>query len=131
MNCGERVYYLRKELLNLTMEAFGERLGVQKSAISKIEKAVVSLSDQMIISICNTNWNGHYVNEQWLRTGEGDVFKQLDVEEEIANLIAQIPNEPKGSFKKRLLSVLARLDEDDWQTLAKIAEELAKEMADE
>lgn len=37
MTQGERVLEIRKAL-GLTMDKFGEKLGVQKSAISKIEK---------------------------------------------------------------------------------------------
>ena len=37
MTQGERVFEIRKSL-NLTLDKFGEKLGVQKSAISKIEK---------------------------------------------------------------------------------------------
>ena len=114
------------------MESFGREVGVGKSAISDIENGRNNLSDQMINSICKTNWNGRYVNEQWLRTGEGEMFVRMDIEDEIASLIAQIPNEPIGSFKRRLLATLAVLTEDQWVMLADIAERLAeKEEADE
>lgn len=52
------------------MEKFGERLGVKKTAISLIESGRNNLTDQMIISICNT----YNVNEDWLRSGQGDMF---------------------------------------------------------
>ena len=28
----------------------------------------------MLKAICNVNWDGKYVNEEWLRTGEGEMF---------------------------------------------------------
>ena len=43
---GERIKELRKAL-NLTLEKFGERLGVGKTAISKLEKGERNLTDQM------------------------------------------------------------------------------------
>lgn len=119
-----RVKTLRKAL-GLTMDKFGSKLGVGGSAISNIEAGTRGLTDQMVNSICKTNWNGKYVNEEWLRTGNGDMFLQMDVEEEIAHLIARIPNEPRGSFKRKLLSVLAGLSEEQWSMLADIAEDLA------
>lgn len=70
----ERVKELRKEL-KLTMEKFGERLGVGKTAISKIEKGENSLTDQMFKAICNVNWDGRYVNEEWLRGNSKKMFK--------------------------------------------------------
>lgn len=66
---NERIRELRKEL-NLTMEKFGGRLGVGKTAISKIEKGDNSLTDQMFKFICR-EFN---VNEEWLRTGKGKMF---------------------------------------------------------
>ena len=66
---NERVKELRKAL-GLTLDKFGERLGVGKTAISKIENGDRSVTDQMFKSICR-EFN---VNENWLRTGEGEMF---------------------------------------------------------
>ena len=66
MTPGERVNAVRRTK-EMTMEQFGERIGIQKSAISKIEKDKVNLSDQTVRSICRE----FGVNEVWLRTGEG------------------------------------------------------------
>lgn len=72
MTQGERVREIRKEL-NLTLEKFGEKLGVGKTAISKIEKGRVNLSDQMAISICRE----YNVNYDYLINGEGEMFDDL------------------------------------------------------
>jgi transcriptional regulator with XRE-family HTH domain len=72
MTQGERVLEIRKSL-NLTMDKFGEKLGVQKSAISKIEKDKVNLSDQMAKSICRE----YNVNYDYLVNGEGEMFDDL------------------------------------------------------
>lgn len=120
----ERLKAVRKEL-GLTMEKFGNELGVKKSAISDIENGRNNVSPQIVNALCRVNWGGRYVNEKWFRTGEGNMFIKMDVEEEIASLIAKIPNEPSGSFKRRFLSVLAGLSEDQWLVLADIVERLA------
>lgn len=70
---NKRVKELRSTL-GLTLEKFGEKLGVGKNAISRIETAKSNLTDQMLKAICNVNWDGKYVNEEWLRTGEGEMF---------------------------------------------------------
>ncbi len=72
---NKRIRELRNNL-GLTLEKFGEKLGVGKNAISRIETAKSNLTDQMFTAICNVNWNGKYVNGEWLRTGEGDMFKK-------------------------------------------------------
>lgn len=71
MAAGERVKQIRKEK-KLTLEKFGERVGVTKQTISRIENGINSLTDQMILSICR-EFN---VNEEWLRNGNGDMFKK-------------------------------------------------------
>ena len=72
MTQGERVKEIRKSL-GLTLEKFGEKLGVTKTAISRIEKSERSLTDQMIKSICR-EFN---VNYDYLMYGEGDRFSDL------------------------------------------------------
>ena len=68
---GERVRMLRRsEKINLSMEAVGQRLGVGKTAISKIELGENALTNNMKLSICRE----FQVNQTWLETGEGEMF---------------------------------------------------------
>lgn len=71
----DRVKELRKKL-GFTLEKFGDKLGVTKQTISRIENGVNNLTDQMFTAICNVNWDGKYVNADWLRTGEGEMFRE-------------------------------------------------------
>lgn len=71
-NQAERVKQLRATL-ELSQEAFGNKLGVGKTAISKIEKAERSLTDQMTKAICRE----YKVNYPWLTEGLGDMFSDL------------------------------------------------------
>lgn len=72
MTNGERVNEVRKSL-GLTLEKFGEKLGVTKTTISRIEKGVNNLTDQMAISICRE----YNVNYNYLMYGEGEMFDDL------------------------------------------------------
>lgn len=72
MTQGERVHEIRKSL-NLTLEKFGEKLGVGKTAIFKIEKSENSLTDQMVRSICRE----YNVSYDYLINGEGEIFDDL------------------------------------------------------
>ena len=112
-----------RKSLNYTLDKFGGKLGVQKSAISKIEKGENNLTDQMLLSICRE----FSVNEEWLRTGEGEMFVSLNRTQQIAQLTADLFKGEKDSFKERLLLALAKLDEDEWKVLEKIAFDLTKE----
>lgn len=72
---NERVKELRKTL-GLSGEKFGEPLGLKRSAISQIETGNANLTDQVIKLICLT----YNVNEDWLRTGNGEMFNQSENE---------------------------------------------------
>lgn len=111
-----------REASNYTMEKFGEKLGVTKAAISRLEKGERNITDQMVYSICRA----FNVDETWFRTGEGDMFLDVSREEEIAKLTKTLLFEESDSFKNRLISVLARLTEEQWSVLAEIADAISK-----
>lgn len=68
---NERIKELRIAL-RLTQEDFGKAIGVQRAAVNKWEKGINGVADSMILSICRE----FGVSEQWLRTGEGEMFEQ-------------------------------------------------------
>ena len=68
---GGRVKEIRK-ILGLNQLKFGKRLGVTPAAISKIESGERGLTEQMFLAICRE----FEINEIWLKTGEGNVFKR-------------------------------------------------------
>ena len=73
MTQGERVKEIRKTL-GLTLDKFGERLGLKKSALSLIENGKNILTDGNVLSICRE----YNVNEEWLRDEVGPMFAQPD-----------------------------------------------------
>ena len=121
MTQGERLREIRKTL-NLTLEKFGEKLGVGKTAISKLEKGENSITDQMMLSICRE----YNVNENWLRTGGGDMFIKMTRNDEISQFVGQLMATEDDSFKKRLISALAVLDENGWDILEQFLDSIQK-----
>ena len=90
MTLGERINLIRKES-GLTLEKFGERIDLKKSALSQYEHDTASPSDRTIRSICRV----FGVNEEWLRDGIGemhtpdvldDIIKEQGLEGEAAEL---------------------------------------------
>ena len=73
MEQGERIREIRKTM-KLTMEQFGEKIGVTKSTISNIENGNRNATEHMIKSICR-EFNVDYM---WLTTGEGEMFVATD-----------------------------------------------------
>lgn len=66
---NERIKQVRKSK-GLTMEQFGSRIGLGKSAVNKIEKGINGTTDQTVQSICRE----FGVSEVWLRTGDGPML---------------------------------------------------------
>lgn len=121
MNAGERILLVRKKL-DMTMEKFGEQIGITKSAVSNIEKGNRSVTDQVAKAICR-EFN---VNEDWLRYGEGEMFEPRTRSEIIAQFAGELMKEEDSSFRKQLVEVLAELDLQEWKLLEGIAKKLAK-----
>lgn len=118
---GERISALISEL-GITKTSFADRLNITQPYVSKLIKNGTP-SDRLIEDICE-KFN---VREEWIRTGEGEMFSPLDRQDQIANLTATLFKDEKNSFKERLILALAGLDENEWEILEKIAEKIAKE----
>lgn len=95
----ERIKDVRNSL-GLTLEKFGKKLGVTKTAISRIEKGERSLTEQMTKSICRE----FSVDYMWLTTGEGEMFVESDDDffERIDRIMAG-ENESRKNMIKTLL----------------------------
>ena len=107
MTQGERVKEARKSL-NLTLEKFGDHLGVRKTAISKIENGENNLTEQMLKSICR-EFN---VSEEWLRDGTGEMFVDLSKDIQLARFFGEVQIDE--GFKKRFTSALSTMTVDEW-----------------
>ena len=108
-----------------TKTAFADSLGVSQQYISKLEKTGTP-SDRTLRDICEK----YNVNEFWLRTGEGEMFRQKSRAQEIADFAASLYENPT-SFQAKLVTVLAKLDYDQWKLLEAKAQELFDEMQKE
>ncbi len=105
MTQGERIKEVRKSL-NLTLEKFGDRLGVTKVAISNIEKGNRNLTEQMTKAICR-EFNVDYI---WLTTGEGEMF--IDTDDDFIERIDRIMAGEDDTRKNIFKSLLNVSDED-------------------
>lgn len=115
---GLRIRELRKTL-EMTQNDFAVRIGLTQNTITKYETGLRSPSNQIVISICR-EFN---VNEDWLRTGNGDMFNPISEDEELDLYIGHISGS-EDKFKKNLLKALCKLTEDEWNVLKKIISEM-------
>ena len=120
---NERIRYLRKELLGLTLEKFGERLGVTKVTISRLENGINAVTDQMFKSICR-EFN---VNEDWLRDGMGEPF--VIPKDETAAIITDILIDPDDEVYRMILNIAKiyqQLNPDAQKVLRDFCSQLAE-----
>lgn len=120
---NERVKELRA-YLGLSAEKFGGRVGVTRSAISRIEKGIVNVTEQMQKSICR-EFN---VNEEWLRNGTGEMFNVMSQDEELAYIVGQaLPQ--ADEYVKNVFIAFGRLSQqftaEEWAVVKKFVDALA------
>lgn len=109
---GERVKEIRKAL-GLTLEKFGEKLGVGKTAISNIENGNRNLTEQMTKSICR-EFSVDYI---WLTTGQGEMF--IDSDDDFIEKIDRIMA-GEDDARKNLFKFMLELSDGDIAALNKI-----------
>ena len=110
---NERIKQLRKEL-GLTLDKFGEKIGVGKTAISKIENGDRSVTDQMFKSICR-EFN---VREEWLWNGEGEMFVQMNRDERVADIVKKALASD-DEFVINTFTALGQLTPAEWDLVKK------------
>lgn len=112
----DRIRKIRKDS-GLTQEKFAEKLGIKQNTVASYEMGRIGVSDSVIISICRE----FGVNENWLRTGNGEIYKTT--EDKLSTYLAQIA---KGNddFIKDIIEVYMEVDESSRQALKEIAKRM-------
>lgn len=128
MTVNERVKEIRK-IEKLTMESFGEKLGVGRTAISNIENSKRNVTDQMIKSICRE----FGYREEWLRDGIEPKQPEKLEEDELAEYIEDLlsTENPMYTLIKSTLKVYSKLDDKSKQIANEIIDQLIAELKKE
>lgn len=121
---NNRIRMLRKSL-GLNQTEFGKRIGVKQSSIAGYETGVRVPLDSVILSICRE----FDVNEEWLRTGNGEMF--LPSENEVAEQVSHLLEESNPFYNLILdtMKVYDQLDEKGKLVICEAAQKLADEIA--
>ena len=106
----------------LTKTDFAKRLGLSQPFVSRICSGEASPSDRTISDICRE----FGCDEVWLRTGEGEPFREETRQEQIMRFAVQTV---KGSneFRKALVAMLANLDDAEWDGLENLLNKLLEQ----
>lgn len=118
---NERLKKLRKTL-DLTQQKFADRLGVKRNTVGQWECGINAITDQVVFSICRE----FDVNEEWLRTGEGEMFKQMTEQQKLLKYTGMLLKDKDSAIVNAIQSFIVtyeQLDDTSKATLEKIAQQ--------
>jgi len=120
----ERIKQARKAL-GLSREKFAEGLGFKSAGkVQNVELGRTEIDDTFVRLISQV----YHISYQWLTTGEGEMFRGPDTrEQEISRFVGEALADEPADFRVQLLHVLSRLTDEQWNTLADVAELLLEE----
>ena len=118
---NKRFRELRK-MCKKSQEEWADIMGLSRSGIADIEAGRRNVTEKHIKLLSIESIDGKYINEDWLRTGDGDPFKKLTRSQVITDFAADLIKED-ASFKTRLIEALAKLSDDEWEVLEKLGGE--------
>ena len=103
----DRIRAVRKEL-GLRQCDFAKQIGLTQTSLSMLEVGDNKITDKNVKLICVT----FNVNEQWLRTGKGDMLKESPYVKELCDILMCLTSETQQYLllmARELLSVQAKL----------------------
>lgn len=118
---NERLVKIRKDL-GMNQKEFAESLAIGQSTLAMIEVGKRALNDRHIKLICSI----YNVDEEWLRTGEGEMYSSQTRNQEIIEFANKIMADEDESFRKRFIAALAKARPEFWGELEKIVDETLK-----
>lgn len=112
MTQGERIREVRKAL-GLTLEKFGEKIGMKKNSVSQLENGKNSVTEQVVKAICRE----YNVDYMWLTTGDGEMF--IDTDDDFIERIDRIMV-GEDEARKSLFKFMLELSDEDIAALDRL-----------
>lgn len=112
MTQGERIREVRKTL-GLTLEKFGEKIGMKKNSVSQLENGKNSVTEQVVKAICRE----YNVDYMWLTTGDGEMF--IDTDDDFIERIDRIMV-GEDEARKNLFKFMLELSDEDIAALDRL-----------
>ena len=118
---NKRIKKIRQNA-GMTQREFADSIGVSRNTIAAYETDARVPIDAIIVSICR-EFN---VNEDWLRTGLGNMYAEVNPDIQLSKALGSLLREEAGSFKKQLILSLLELNQKEWDTLEKLITSVTK-----
>ena len=109
----DRLRELRKTT-GLSQTDFAEKLGCGRGAIKNLEEGKTGISSTFADLICRI----YGCNVVWLETGEGEMFREPTIDEQIAGFVGDVLSDKGDEFQKRVMRILASLGPEGWKALS-------------
>lgn len=117
-----RIKQIRKSN-NMTQVEFGEKVGVKGNTITNYENGIRNPTDAVILSICRE----FDINEEWLRTGKGEMKLISSPDEEIMKYVGLLLKDREDFVAqkiKRFIVGYEKLDADDKKVIEKLMRQI-------
>lgn len=123
---NERIALILKTS-GLTQAEFGERIHISRSLAGSLCTGARQPSDRTILDICRV----YGVSELWLREGQGEMYVQRTLRQEILDLARSLSEAPPGDLRRDFLLALADLPPEFWPKLADFMDGILARRADD
>ena len=117
----DRIEFIIKSA-NIKKVDFAKRLNISQAFVSQMCSGVAMPSDRTIQDICRE----FSVNPEWLRTGEGEPHLKRTREAEIMSFAVDTIR-GSNEFRRALVSMLATLDDSEWDGLENLLDKLLEQ----
>lgn len=126
---SERITLIAKNT-GMTNTAFAEKLNITQASVSRLLSGKQNPSDRTLIDICDK----FGVNETWLRTGEGPMYKEVSEEEALSEFFGRMLKEDVP-YRNEIILCLSRMSPEGWKAVGdkilEIADEIKKNRIEE
>lgn len=103
---NERFKEIRKKF-HKTQDEWGSIIGISRNGICDIESGRRNVTEKHIKLLCSAPIDGKYINEEYLRTGEGKMFKELPEEDEVADIVSGLLEDGRNNpFYEIILEII-------------------------
>lgn len=117
----DRLRELRKTT-GLSQTDFAEKLGCGRGTIKNLEEGKTGISSTFADLICRI----YGCNVVWLETGEGEMFREPTIDEQIAGFVGDVLSDKGDEFQKRVMRILASLGPEGWKALSDFLDAIKK-----
>lgn len=119
---GVRIKKIRQSV-GKTQQELADDLNLKRNTVATYEMGKSEPSDRTIADICRL----YNVNEQWLRTGEGDMFIELSPDEELEGIFDKIQLHGDETIRA-IIRTYWRLSDHDKDVVRQVILDLADQI---